>query len=258
MTVVVVGAGAAGLGAATALAGRGAVELVDRIPVPGGAAGHEHADVRARAAQAERAGVAFALGATATRWEDGRLLVCAPGAIRWRAASTLVFAGGMRPATAAELGLAGDRPAGVLAAQVARHLLETGAPLWRRAIVVGDGDDAAAAAQLIRAGGGSVTAVGGAAGGPPWADRAFPGWRAVAVTGRPRVASLRIERAGETRELAGDAVILAARPRPVRNVEGAIADDAPGVVFLQDIGAPTFEATARAAAALAERSVPCA
>jgi hypothetical protein len=255
VTVVVVGAGAAGLGAAAALAARAPVELVDRIPVPGGAAGDTARAVRAAVARARRAGVTFALGATATRWEDGRLLVCAPGAIAWRTAEALVFAGGMRPATPAELGLAGDRPAGVLAAQVAKHLLEAGVPLWRRAAIVGDDPDAAAAAPLIRAAGGTVTAVGG---DPPWADRAYPGWRPVAVTGRPRVASLRIARAEETRELACDAVLLAAHPRPVRNVEGAIADDAPGVTFLQDLDAPTFADTARLAAALAERSVPCA
>ena len=129
VTVLVVGAGAAGLGAATALAGarRGRA----RRPRPG--AGRRRGPrARGRAAPASRRPSApastFALGATATRWEDGRLLVCAPGAIRWRAAATLVFAGGMRPATAAELGLAGDRPAGVLAGAVARHLLETGSP----------------------------------------------------------------------------------------------------------------------------------
>lgn len=282
--VIVVGAGAAGLGAATALARRGAaVEVVDRIPVAGGAAGHASRTVRAHVAAAEGAGVTFTLGATATRWEDGRLLVCAPGAIAWRPASALVFAGGTRPATAAELDLTGDRPAGVLAVQVAKHLLETGAPLWRRAAIVGDGPDAAAAARMIRAAGGTVVAVGHApttadraasaptvaasaptpaasapdpaASAPPaWADRSYPDWRAVAVHGHPRVASLVIARAGETATLACDAVLLAAGPRPVRNVEGAIADDAPGVVYLQDLGAETFEATAR----LAGERVACA
>ena len=41
---------------------------------------------------------------------------------------TLLCAGGRRPATAAELGLTGDRPAGVLPATVAKHLLEAGVP----------------------------------------------------------------------------------------------------------------------------------
>ena len=280
-SVVVVGAGAAGLGAAAALARRGAaVALVDRVPVAGGAAGHASPDVRAHAAAAERAGAAFVLGATATRWEDGRVLVCAPGAITWRPAATLVFAGGTRPATAAELGLAGDRPAGVLAVQVAKHLLETGTPLWRRAVIVGDGPDAAAAAGMIRAAGGTVTAVGGTRAGvasatgvasapgvasasgagfaPAWADRVLPDWRAVAVHGRTRVTSLTVARGDETVAIACDAVLLAARPRPVRNVEGAIADDAPGVVFLQDLDAPGFAATARLAGALAEERVACA
>ena len=248
MTVAVVGAGAAGLGAATALASRHDVVLVDRARSPGGSARRDRPDVRALAARAEGAGVELVLGATATRWEAGRLLVCAPGAIRWRAASALVFAGGLRPATAAELGLAGDRPAGVLAVPVAERLLETAAPPWRRAVVVGGGAGADAVAARIRAGGGSVSVVGEDAG---WADAAWPGWRAVAVSGRPHVSALRIERDGETRSIACDAVLLAARSRPVRNVEGAIAGDAGGVVFLQEIDAPTFEATAHAAGALA-------
>ena len=250
VTVLVVGAGAAGLGAAAALAGRHRVVLVDRLPVPGGCAGADRPDVRARVARAERAGVELALGTTAARWEGGRLLVCAPGDVRWRAAATLVFAGGLRPATAAELGLAGDRPEGVLAASVARRLLETGTPPWRRAVVVGDGADAAEAAALVRAAGGTVAVVGCE---PAWADRAWPGWRAAAVAGAPRVTALRIERDGATETLACDVVLLAAQPRPVRNVEGAIADDAAGVVYLQDIAAATFEATAQAAAAVVQR-----
>ena len=77
------------------------------------------------------------------------------------------------------------------------------------------------------------------------------------MSGRHRVAALEIERAGERASLACDAVVLAARPRPVRNVEGAIADDAPGVVYLQGLDAPTFEDTARLAGALAGERVPC-
>lgn len=237
--MIVVGAGAAGLGAATALAERGPVTVVDRVPVPGGSVRYDHPDVRAAFDAAVRAGVAFRLGATATRWDGGRLLVCAPGDVGWHRAAALVFAGGVRPATPAELSLTGDRPAGVLPVTVAKHLLEADRALWRRVAIVGDGPGAAEAAAMVEAGGGTVAWVAG-------------GSRALAVAGRERVSGLHIDGA----LLPCDAVLLAADPRPVRNVDGAIADDAPGVVYLQDVGAPEFADTVRAAAALARERVP--
>jgi glycine/D-amino acid oxidase-like deaminating enzyme len=279
--VIVVGAGAAGLGAATALAERGPVTVVDRVPVPGGCVRYDHPDVRAAYDAARRAGVTFRLGATATRFEAGRLLLCAPGAIGWERCDTLVFAGGLRPATAAELGLTGDRPAGVLPVTVAKHLLEADPALWRRVAIVGAGPGAAQAAALVIAGGGTVTWVappaprpaGAAAprdrgeprdaagvphdvaeaphrgGGAAPRDAGEP--RAVAVAGRARVSGLRTDRG----VVPCDAVLLAADPRPVRNVDGAIAEDAPGVVYVQDVPAGGFAATVRAAAALVRAPV---
>ena len=47
-----------------------------------------------------------------------------------------------------------------------------------------------------------------------------------------------------------DAVLLAADPRPVRNVEGAITDDAEGVTYVQDVPVRSFAETVRAAAEL--------
>jgi hypothetical protein len=251
--MIVVGAGAAGLGAATALAERGPVTVVDRVPVPGGSVRYDHRDVRAAFDAAIRAGVAFRLGATATRWDGGRLLVCAPGEIVWRRAPALVFAGGVRPATAAELGVAGDRPAGVLPVTVAKHLLEADPGLWRRVVILGDGPGGAETAAMIEGGGGAVTRVAGVPtteAVPPPPTAASP--RAIAVVGRERVTALRVD--GEL--LPCDAVLLAAGPRPVRNVDGAIADDAPGVVFVQDVRAADFAGTVRAAAALARERVP--
>jgi glycine/D-amino acid oxidase-like deaminating enzyme len=244
--VIVVGAGAAGLGAATALAERGPVMIVDRIPVAGGAAHYERSDVRAWAASATRAGARFVLGATAIRWQDHRLLVCAPGDIRRHPAALLVFAGGRRPATAAELGLAGDRPAGVLPVSVAKHLLESSADLWRRVAIVGDAPAAADAAALIAAGGGTVVRVDHDAASPP---------PALSIVGRDHVSALRIERNGTGELVPCDAVLLATDDRPVRNVEGAIADDADAVVYLQDLPGPTFDQTARDAQARAREIV---
>jgi len=209
---MVVGAGAAGLGAATALAARGAVTVVDRLPVAGGAAGYDRPDVRAAFSSAQRAGVAFMLGATATRWQDGRLL-----------------------------GLVGERPAGVLPVTVAKHLLEAEPSPWSHVVIVGDGPGADQARSLIAAGGGSVTAV-----------RSLD-WRAAVVSGRRHVTGLRIERRDESQLLPCDALLLAGDPRPVRNIDGAIADDAENVVFLQDVCASTFEETVQIAAARARR-----
>jgi hypothetical protein len=233
--VIVVGAGAAGLGAAIELARTRPVRVVDRIPVAGGVAGFEHPHVASLLDAASRAGVRFELGATATRWHGGRLLVCAPGAIRWLTADALVFAGGERPATAAELGLVGERPAGVLPITVAKHLLETGVALWRHAVILGDRLGANATAALVRHTGGRVTYVGDAGSCPDWADRSRSGWRAATVLGTDHVRAVEIVRGDERERIDCDALLLAVDPRPVRNVEGAIADDAEGVLFLQGL-----------------------
>ena len=124
---LVVGAGPSGLGCAATLARSHPVELVDRIPVAGGEAGWRSAEIRELRAEAESAGVRLLLGRAALRWQPGRLLVAGPGRIEWIPGSELFFAGGLRPGTAAELGITGDRPAGVLPATVALHLLDSGA-----------------------------------------------------------------------------------------------------------------------------------
>jgi hypothetical protein len=234
--VLVVGAGAAGLGAATALAGHAPVTVVDRAAVPGGVAGPDGPDVRAAVAAAERAGVVLRLGATATRWEGGRLLVCRPGEIAWHPAAALLVAAGVRPATAAELGLTGERPAGVLPITAARPLLDADPGRWRRVLVLGDGFGAAGIAALVAAAGGTVTTL-------------HDGWRGAEVVGRGHVTGLRTGR-----ELVGcDALLLAAGARPVRTIEGAVADDAGGVVFLQDLAAASFADTLDAAATRVRR-----
>jgi hypothetical protein len=207
--MIVVGAGAAGLGAATQL---GDALLVDRIPVAGGIVAYDHPDVRAAVRAAERAGVRLKLGATALRWQDHKLLIAAPGEIVWHEADALVFAGGLRPATAAELGLTGDRPAGVLPASVAKHLLEADPNLWERPVIVGEAFNLTRARRV-----GHITA----------------------VLGRQRVTAVRTD--SETIEC--DAVLLADAPRPVRNIEGAIADDATDVIYLQDLATHSFNET---------------
>ena len=136
---LVVGAGPTGLGCAAELATIHPVELIDRIPVPGGEAGWSAPEVTALVRDACRAGVRFRLGNTAVRWEAGRLLMAGPGRIGWLPGERLFYAGGLRPATAADLFITGDRPAGVLPATVARHLLIAQNRLWDRLAIIGDG-----------------------------------------------------------------------------------------------------------------------
>lgn len=250
--IIVVGAGVTGLAVASELARRGPVLVVDRIPVVGGVAGWNGPHVRALAAAAARAGVGFELGATATRWADRALLVCAPHSISWRPAALLVIATGWRPATAVELGLAGDRPAGVLPITVARHLLDAGLPLWRRPAIVGGDLDADEVAHLLAGHGVPLTGVCSQA---AWADASLADWRPHEVEGRARVERLILARGDERRAVRCDAVLLAAAPRPTRNIDGAIASDAPGVAFVDgdprlDVVAAT-EHAARAGRALA-------
>jgi hypothetical protein len=225
--VVVVGAGVAGLAVAGELAARGEeVTLVDRLPVAGGVLRDDDPLIRRLAAGCR--GVSLALGMTALRWEEGVLALAGPSGIRRLRARHLVYAGGTRPSNAAELRMAGPRPAGVLPAPVAIHLIEAGAVLGRRVAVLGDGAWAVAARRALEHQGVSEVIAA----------------REGALHGRVRVEALG--------ELACDCVVLAAHERPLRNVDGAVLDDAPGVTFVQPVAsfgaAAVVEAYARATA----------
>jgi glycine/D-amino acid oxidase-like deaminating enzyme len=232
--VVVVGAGPSGLGCATELAEQGhRVLLFDRIPVAGGTAGWESPAVRRFVADGERAGVRFRLGETATRWDGIRLAVAGPGRFEWIAAGRLYYAGGLRPATAAHLRITGDRPAGVLPATVAEHLLQAGVRLWSRVVIVGDGPWAPHMAARARELGGVVV---GLAEHAPWADEQVGPPERISIVGRDRVRAVRLHDATGERELPCDAVLLAADPRPNRNVAGALVEPSAGVTFIQPTG----------------------
>jgi len=248
--VAVVGAGVAGLAAAEELAARADVVVLDRLPVPGGVLPFDLPAVRTLAERCDSAGVRWLLGTTAVRWEQGRLLAVGPQGIQWLDAAHLVFAGGCRPATAAELPVAGPRLAGVLPAPVAIHLAEAKVTLGRRVVIVGAGDWARAAREAIAGQRSQVTVV---AGEPAAAvsfrhDALISGWTPVAVAGRGRVSTLTLERAGQQYVLDCDAVILAASQRPLRNVDGAIFEPAPGVTYVQPAAETgTWEQVASAA-----------
>ena len=150
-----------------------------------------------------------ALGAPAACWWPR------PTAIAQPATQASSCAGGRRPATAAELGLAGDRPAGVLAgdrrqapAGGGRAALAPAAPGRRRPV------GAARWRTRVRDLGADVL-------------RLAPGWptRFDVVGGESRRGAVVAVRGAARRMLACDAVLLAAEPRPIRNVEGAILTD---------------------------------
>jgi NADPH-dependent 2,4-dienoyl-CoA reductase/sulfur reductase-like enzyme len=231
--VVVVGAGIAGLAAAAELADDRAVTVIDRLPAVGGECGYEHPVVRSLEGACRDGDVSFLLGTTALRWSSGRLLVAAPGSIRWLDADRLVFAGGCRPGTAAELRLAGSRLAGVVSATVAIHLLDAGVRLGRNPVLLGETDFAAEVASRLRRARTPVRVVAPeAAATPAYADEWWPGWCGLRARGTGRVRELEIARGDRREWLACDAVILADGIRPLRNVDGAIAEPDPAT-FVQ-------------------------
>jgi len=251
--VVVVGAGLSGLAAAAELAPIRPVTLVERLPAAGGTWEFDHPAVIDLVEACQQRGVSWLLGASALRWTDGRLLVVGPGQASRLSAAHLVFAGGRRPATAAELRIAGGRLAGVFAETVAHHLLEAGVVLGRQTVVVGDADlSTSILAHLARHG--DVSVVGASIPSPTTTDpaarvahstpvplpkgvRSWPGFRVLTITGTDRVSTVRIGDGRVEFDLACDCVILAGPTRPWRNVDGAVGDDSPGVTFVQPDGA---------------------
>lgn len=232
--VAIVGAGITGLACACAVAPHAQAEVVDRIPVIGGVLGWEHPASRAVAADATAAGVRLHLGETAIRWDGSTLMAIGPDGVRRIEASALVIAAGSRPLGRAELGLTGPRPAGILPATVACHLSETGLLIGRRPAVIGGGDWAARTLErLLHAGADTVEVI-----APDGVLRPLPespqitaraNTRPVAVEGVHRVSAVRID-GGE--RIACDAVVLAHRLAPLRNVDGAVWDG-PRTVFAQ-------------------------
>jgi D-hydroxyproline dehydrogenase subunit alpha len=233
--VAVVGAGIAGLAVAAELAARARVIVLDRLPVPGGVLPFDFPAIRRLEQRCQSAGVQWLLGTTAVRWQRGRLLAAGPRGVQWLDAGHLVFAGGCRPATAAELPIAGPRLAGVLAAPVAIHLAEAKVTLGHHVVVIGTGDWAHAARHAIARQRCEVTVIAGQSDSAPSFeyDGLISGWAPVAVSGTGRVSGLVLERAGQQYTITCDAVILAGSMRPLRNVDGAIHDPAEHVTFVQ-------------------------
>jgi pyruvate/2-oxoglutarate dehydrogenase complex dihydrolipoamide dehydrogenase (E3) component len=252
--VVVVGAGRSGLAAASALVADGfAVGVVERLPVAGG----QEPERETRAAWAElvrSAGLAARFGSTAVAWDGGRLLTLGVDGAQRLAAAVLVVATGTRPATRGELGIAGDRCAGVVPGTAALHLVESGVLLGRRPVVYGAGTLAASCARLLGRAGADVTLLApGANGVVPDADGIAIRTNATvtAVRGRARVTAVELTSGRGAEALPADALVLAHGRVPMRNIEGAVTD-ASGAVACHSGADPKSErdAAAQARAAL--------
>jgi D-hydroxyproline dehydrogenase subunit alpha len=229
-TVLVVGAGLAGLSTAVTMAAYGPVTLVERLPALGGHAGFESPEVRALVTECRAVGVRLIVGSTALRWIEGRLLVVGPTLSAWLEGDWLVYAGGSRPATPAETRLTGGRLAGIFSATVAHHLLDAGIVLGRRPAVSGRSFWLDLILPQLREQGAHPAVVGGDGDGGQW-----PGHRVIAVHGHARVERVTISDDRSVSEIECDALVLAGDLRPLRNVDGAIRDGAASTSFLQPL-----------------------
>ncbi len=246
---VVVGAGPSGLGCAWELAQHGAVVVVDRIPVAGGSAGWSSPTVRRLVDRATSRGVRLRLGETAMRFDGTTLTVATPSGFHHIDGKQLIVAAGLRPATAANLGIDGDRPAGVLAAAVAEHLLHTGVRLWQTVVILGEGPWSQPVATMCRRLG---TRVIGIAEHASWADERIDPVPRLSVIGRDRITGVRLRHSTGDVTVNCDALVLSGDPRPNRNVVGALAEGNDNVVFHQPIR-PTHPQDRFQAAAAAMR-----
>jgi len=272
-SVVIAGSGQRGLICAAEFAAAGMdVVVVERLPHPGG---QEPERTSARLAKAaRRAGARFVLGTLAVQYDGTVVDVLGVDGAGSLPCDALVVATGSRPATRAELGITGDRCAGVLPGSAALHLTQAGVLLGHRPLIAGSGAFAAHCAEVqLAAGASEVTMTLPARAASevrvPAGVRVFAGYRVASVHGTARieVAVLRRESGppagagerprpegrpppadGEPQRIATDALILAARMRPMRNIEGAITER-DGVFFCQPEGEDRGEQAARTAAA---------
>ncbi|HSD03285.1 MAG TPA: NAD(P)-dependent oxidoreductase [Gaiellales bacterium] len=228
--VAIVGAGPTGLACARALAGRTQVVVVERGPAPA-------ADVRA----------------TAIRW-DGRTLVAVGPSVVEIAAAALVIATGTRPLSAAELGLTGARPEGVLAAPTACDLAAHGRFRPVRPVVIGGGRWAARAVEaLLAAGAEAVTVI-----APTGLLVALEPTQRIVLHERLTPLAVRGDGSVERLECDGarfdcDGIVLAHGLVPIRNVDGAVVGGE-RTVYAQPSVDPPSETSSRAAGVDAARA----
>lgn len=219
---VVAGAGSRGLIAARLLAESNVTTtLVERLPAV------ERGGPESRLLkEAKSAGVDVRFASTACVWTGASLQAMSPSGTESFEASVLVVATGSRPWTRAELGIAGDRCAGILPGTAALHMIEFGLLPGRRPLIVGRGRLADRLAEALP---GSVRPI-------LVSGRSE---RIISAHGRSRIESVTIERGGQLEELSTDALLLAAGSAPMRNIDGAVLldEESLGVVPCQ----PTAE-----------------
>jgi NADPH-dependent 2,4-dienoyl-CoA reductase/sulfur reductase-like enzyme len=221
--VVVAGSGRCGLHVARMLAERGfEVTVVERLPQVGGQ--EPERDARSLERAARRAGVKLMLGTLVVSHVDGVVHTLGIDGASAVPVKALVLATGTRPQTRAELGIGGDRGAGVTPGSAAVHFLDSGLLLGRNPVVVGGGELAHHLCNsLLRKGARQVTSVTDGPRNGSWPRvTAFDDARVVRVNGFPRVHSVVIETYRGAQEVTTDAVILASGRVPMRNIEGAL------------------------------------
>ena len=170
--VVVIGAGPAGLALAEALARRGAeVVVLDREPEPGGIPrlchhrsfgldlrrplrGPDYA--RRRVDRALAAGASILPGVSVTGWDGDALTYSAPAGLGSLTGRAVVLATGCRERPRSARLVPGDRPAGVMTTGQLQQLVAVGAPIGKRAVVVGAEHVSYSAALTLRDAGAEV------------------------------------------------------------------------------------------------------
>jgi NADPH-dependent 2,4-dienoyl-CoA reductase/sulfur reductase-like enzyme len=232
--VVVAGAGQRGMLCAAELARAGAeVTVVEWLPAPGGQQPERWAGTLATSAT--QAGARFLLETLAVQFSGTFVEVLGAGGTSHLACDALVVATGSRPATRAELGITGDRCAGVVPGSAALHLTRAGVLLGHRPLIAGSGQFALRCARAQLAAGASEVSLTMPDGSSPAvgaAIRMFPGYRVISVHGASRVEVAVVRNHQESLRVRADALILAAGMRPTRNIEGAI-ERRDGVFFCQ-------------------------
>jgi thioredoxin reductase len=182
--VLVVGAGPAGLAAATALcqAGIGAVEVVEREPEAGGMPRHCHHTgyglhdlrrmmngpeyARWHVAQTEASGAEVRTGISVTGWvrppapgEPIELETTGSRGLERVAAGAVLLATGARERPRPARLVPGDRGEGVLTTGLLQQLVQAGLPVGRRAVVVGAEHVSFSAVLTLRQAGVEVAAM---------------------------------------------------------------------------------------------------
>lgn len=254
-SVVIAGAGRSGLHAARMLAAAGVeVTVVERLPEPGGQ--EPERDARSLAKAATRAGARLVCGTLAAEFDDAGVRILGVDGTAVLPAQALVLATGSRPSTRAELGIQGDRGAGLLPGPVAHHYLDSGVLPGRHPLVVGDGQLAEHLChQLRRAGAVEICSVRSTTVTADWpVTRTVAPARLLSVHGFPRLTSAVVSREGENVRIQTDAVLLASGRVPMRNVEGAVLPG-PRVVDCFSSADPKSDQDATSTAEVATRRV---